>query len=323
MNDKLVRRAGDDPAAFPQEWDGAIALARRRRAPGADINGLAYDVHGWSDGWLFEAMITQAGGRLLNEADDAIAFNGLVGLNALRTFRRFVTESSMTPIDWDQSRQQFDAGRTGIYLPSRANLQPIKGLVGASSRCATATFPISDRTNDRIPAGGSGVMIPARDPAKQRAAWECAKFVTGPEAQKVVVEMTGHLPTNRRRGARLPRPLVRRQPECGHADPAGRSREPLGRLSRRELGAHLARAARCDHAGDARGDHAGSRPGTHWHRDHADDARVGSISSRFIAGCIRSGAGIRARRSRRSACRSWARRANSIVIAGKTGREAR
>jgi multiple sugar transport system substrate-binding protein len=45
-----------------------IALAGRIRALGADINGMAYDVHGWPDGWLFEAMITQAGGRLLNDA---------------------------------------------------------------------------------------------------------------------------------------------------------------------------------------------------------------------------------------------------------------
>ncbi len=198
MNEELVRRAGGDPAAFPQDWDGVIALAGRIRALGADINGMAYDVHGWPDGWLFEAMITQAGGRLLNEAGDAIAFNGPVGLAALRTFRRFVTEGGMTPIDWDQSRQQFGAGKTGIYVASPANLQQINGLVGGKFPLRTATFPISDRANGRIPTGGNGVMILARDPAKQRAAWDYAKFITGPEAQKVVVEMTGYLPTNRR-----------------------------------------------------------------------------------------------------------------------------
>jgi multiple sugar transport system substrate-binding protein len=198
MNEELVRRAGGDPAAFPQDWDGVIALAGRIRALGADINGMAYDVHGWPDGWLFEAMITQAGGRLLNEAGDAIAFNGPVGLSALRTFRRFVTDGGMTPIDWDQSRQQFGAGKTGIYVASPANLQQINGLVGGKFPLRTATFPISDRANGRIPTGGNGVMILARDPAKQRAAWDYAKFVTGPEAQKVVVEMTGYLPTNRR-----------------------------------------------------------------------------------------------------------------------------
>jgi multiple sugar transport system substrate-binding protein len=198
MNEELVRRAGGDPAAFPGDWDGVIALAGRIRTLGADINGMAYDVHGWPDGWLFEAMITQAGGRLLNEAGDAIAFDGPVGLDALRTFRRFVTEGGMTPIDWDQSRQQFGAGKTGIYVASPANLQQINGLVGGKFALRTATFPISDRASGRIPTGGNGVMILARDPAKQRAAWDYAKFITGPEAQKVVVEMTGYLPTNRR-----------------------------------------------------------------------------------------------------------------------------
>jgi multiple sugar transport system substrate-binding protein len=104
----------------------------------------------------------------------------------------------MQLIDWDQSRQQFGAGKTGIYVASPANLQQINGLVGGKFPLRTATFPISDQANGRIPTGGNGVMILARDPAKQRAAWDYAKFVTGPEAQKVVVEMTGYLPTNRR-----------------------------------------------------------------------------------------------------------------------------
>ena len=39
-------------------------------------------------------------------------------------------------------------------------------------------------------------IITTKDPAKQKAAWEYIKFLTGPEAQKIVVETTGYMPTN-------------------------------------------------------------------------------------------------------------------------------
>jgi multiple sugar transport system substrate-binding protein len=86
----------------------------------------------------------------------------------------------------------------GIYFASPANLTQVTGLVGGKFDLRTTTFPVADAAKGRIPTGGNGVVILARNPAKQRAAWDYAKFITGPEAQKVVVEMTGYLPTNRR-----------------------------------------------------------------------------------------------------------------------------
>jgi multiple sugar transport system substrate-binding protein len=194
----LVRRAGGNPDALPTAWDDVIALAGRMNNQAEGTNGIAYDVHGWPDGWLFEAMITQNGGRLLKPDDSAVAFDDGTGLAALRTFRRFVTDGGMQLIDWNQSRQQFGAGKIGIYAASPANLQQITGLVGDKFTLRTHTFPITDQANGRIPTGGNGAVILTRDAAKQAAAWAFLKFVTGPEAQKVVVEMTGYLPTNLR-----------------------------------------------------------------------------------------------------------------------------
>jgi multiple sugar transport system substrate-binding protein len=39
-------------------------------------------------------------------------------------------------------------------------------------------------------------IITAREAAKQAAAWDSLKFVTGPEVPKIVVETTGYMPTN-------------------------------------------------------------------------------------------------------------------------------
>lgn len=144
FNADLVRQAGVEPADFPKTFDGVIALAAKINKPAEGINGIAYDVNGWPDSWLFEAMISQAGGRLLTEDGSDIAFDGPVGLAAMKTFRRFVTEGGMALIDWDQSRQQFGAGKIGIYFASPANLTQVTGLVGSKFDLRTTIFPIDD-----------------------------------------------------------------------------------------------------------------------------------------------------------------------------------
>lgn len=198
FNTELVKKAGGDPANMPKTFDDLIALAKKINDPAAGINGIAYDVHGWPDSWLFEAMISQGGGRLLNEAGTDIAFDNEHGLNALKTFRRLVTDGGMQMIDWEQSRQQFGAGKIGIFFTTPAHLTQVTGLIGGKFDWGTATFPIGDTAKGVIPTGGNAVMMFTKDPAKQAAAWEFMKFMTSPEGQKVVVEMTGYLPTNLR-----------------------------------------------------------------------------------------------------------------------------
>lgn len=212
-NADLVKKAGVDPANFPKTFDGIIELAKKVNDPANGINGMAYDVHGWPDSWLFEAAIGQSGGRLLNADGTDIAFDGPAGLNALKTFRRFVTEGGMQLIDWEQSRQQFGAGKVGILFTTPAHLTQVTGLVGNKFDLKTSTFPMDDTKNGYIPTGGNAVVMLTQDAAKQKAAWEFIKYVTGPEAQKIVVEMTGYLPTNARAsGAEFLGPFYEKNP---------------------------------------------------------------------------------------------------------------
>jgi multiple sugar transport system substrate-binding protein len=213
FNADLVKKAGVDPKDFPTTFEGIIALAKKINDPAAGINGMAYDVHGWPDGWLFEAAITQAGGKLINDDGTDIAFDGAIGLETMKLFRRFVTEGGMQLIDWEQSRQQFGAGKIGIFFSTPAHLTQVTGFVGGKFDFRTSKFPIADEKNGRIPTGGNGVMMFTKDDAKQKAAWEFIKFMTGPEAQKIIVEMTGYLPTNARAsGAEFLGPFYEKNP---------------------------------------------------------------------------------------------------------------
>ena len=192
---ELVKKAGGDPDRMPDNWDGILALAAKIRS--ADVAGLAYNVHDWPDVWLYHAMITQAGGTVVDGAKVPLGGPDL-GVKVLERFRRFVAEDGMPLIDWDQSRQQFIAGKIGIFFDTPARLRQVTDLIGDKFTLRTAIFPIDNKAKGGLPTGGNAALITSRDPKKQKAAWEFLKFVTGPEAQKIVVESTGYLPTNLR-----------------------------------------------------------------------------------------------------------------------------
>ena len=197
-NADLVKKAGGDPDHMPDTWDGIMALAKKIKASGgAEVAGIAYNVNDWPDVWLYHAMILQAGGTVVDGKSVPLGGPDL-GVKVLDRFRNFVSEAGMPLINWDQSRQQFIAGRIGIFFDTPARLRQVTDLIGDKFTLRSATFPIDNKTKGGLPTGGNAALITTHDAKKQKAAWEFIKFETGPEAQKIVVETTGYLPTNLR-----------------------------------------------------------------------------------------------------------------------------
>lgn len=196
-NAELVKKAGGDPDHMPDDWEATMALAAKIKAEGPDIAGLAYNVQDWPAVWLYHSMINQAGGIVV-DGNRVLLGGPNIGVKVLERFRRFVTEDGMPLIGMEQSRQQFVAGKVGLYFDSPARLKQMAGMVGSRFTLHTAKFPIDNKAHGTLPTGGNAGTITTRDPKKRKAAWEYLKFVTGPEAQKIVVEGTGYLPTNLR-----------------------------------------------------------------------------------------------------------------------------
>ncbi|MCX7932059.1 MAG: ABC transporter substrate-binding protein [Rhodovarius sp.] len=197
-NPELVARAGGDPDAFPTSWEGVIALGARIKAAFPQAMGVSYYINSFDSDWLWQALVHQGGGRMLTPAGDAPAFGDAAGQAAIQLARRFVTEAGMGLIGADQNRQQFATGGIGIIFDSPARLAVITGLVGGRFPLRTAPFPITDQERGGVPTGGNAAVITTRDPAKREACWRYVRFSAGPEAQKIAVELTGYLPTNRR-----------------------------------------------------------------------------------------------------------------------------
>jgi multiple sugar transport system substrate-binding protein len=195
-NVELVKKAGGDPDHMPDTWDGVLELAKKIKATGGpDVAGLAYNVNDWPDVWLYHAMILQAGGTVVDGKKVPLGGPDL-GVKVLDRFRRFVSEAGMPLINWDQSRQQFIAGKIGIFFDTPARMRQVTDLIGSKFTLRSTTFPIDNKAKGGLPTGGNAAIITTHDPKKQKAAWEFIKFETGPIAQKIVVETTGYLPTN-------------------------------------------------------------------------------------------------------------------------------
>ncbi|MEI9424775.1 ABC transporter substrate-binding protein [Mesorhizobium sp. Cs1299R1N1] len=176
-------------------WEGIIGAAEKISDAGA-ADGMSYAVNEWGDDWLWQALILNSGGQIMNPDKTAVAFGDDSGKSAVTLIRRFVTETRMPFLDEDQAIQQFAAGKLGIYIGSTAEVRVMGDAIGGKFHFATAPYPAPLKGAGGLPVGGSGAVITATDPAKQKAAWEFVKFVTGPAGQKIVVLGSGYMPTN-------------------------------------------------------------------------------------------------------------------------------
>lgn len=198
VNANLVRAAGGDPENMPTTFPELIELAKTIHEADPRVAGMSYDIAGWPDDWLWQAMVYQQGGQLIDPETNQVAFDNEIGLNGLTMIRQMAAEAGAPTFDWDQARQQFGAGMTGFLFSTPAHVQTIEGLVGDRFELVTTTFPLDDPENGGVPTGGNSAVMLTQDEAKQQAAWDYIKWVTGPEAQDIIVRITGYLPTNKR-----------------------------------------------------------------------------------------------------------------------------
>ncbi|KFI26305.1 ABC transporter substrate-binding protein [Paracoccus methylovorus] len=198
VNADLVRAAGGDPENMPTTFPELIELAKTIHEADPRVAGMSYDIAGWPDDWLWQAMVYQQGGKLIDTETNQVAFDNEIGLNGLTMIRQMAAEAGAPTFDWDQARQQFGAGMTGFLFSTPAHVQTIEGLVGDRFELITTTFPLDDPENGGVPTGGNSAVMLTQDEAKQQAAWDYIKWVTGPEAQDIIVRITGYLPTNKR-----------------------------------------------------------------------------------------------------------------------------
>jgi multiple sugar transport system substrate-binding protein len=193
-NVDLFKRAGLDPAKFPTNWDDVIAASKKIEALGDGIEGMFFRWPG--DDWMFSALLYGHGGRMLTEDEKDVAFNGPEGLKALQLLDRMVKEGGMPNYAGTADLQAFAAGKLGMMFRTTAQVRSIAQSVGTNFELQTTIMPVIDPVKGRLPTGGAGAMITAKDPRKQEAAWKFVKFATSAEGTTLMVKNTGYVPCN-------------------------------------------------------------------------------------------------------------------------------
>lgn len=196
FNAGLVRQAGGDPNNFPQDWNSILALAARINALGNDVSGisLAWDISG---NWMWQALVASHGGTMLTADEKKVAFGDAAGRTSIRLLSRIVKEGGMRNLKVQTAMQSFAAGKIGILVSTSAYTETLMKGVGSRFDVRTSTFPLpAGEARGRLPGGGSAVLVFARQPQKQKAAWEFVKFITSAESAAYVARHTGYAPAN-------------------------------------------------------------------------------------------------------------------------------
>jgi len=191
-NADLVTKAGSDAANLPTSWDGVFELARKIKALGGQTQGFHYD---WdiTGNWMWQALVFSNGGAMLTADEKKVAFDGPAGKTAIETLGRMVTEGTMRDVAQNVSLQDFTSGTMGIWGHSTSRLGGVTKQVADKFKLLTGLYPC--QPNGRLPLGGNAAMMFAKDPAKQKAAWEYIKFATGPVGATMMVQATGYFPS--------------------------------------------------------------------------------------------------------------------------------
>jgi len=197
-NRDLVAQAGGDPDNFPTNWPDTIALAKKIDALGDDVSGISMNIDTWLDDSMYRFLVYQQGGDYVTPDGKGITFgDDGTGLKALQYARAFIAEGGQQRQSYDQATQRFYAGQIGIIYATSASIKGYLKQIGDRFELGTAAYP-RDNPEATFPPGPSAAVMFTDDPAKQAAAWEYIKYITGPEAQTVVGTNTGYLPTNKR-----------------------------------------------------------------------------------------------------------------------------
>jgi len=194
VNMNLLANTGVDVNSLTN-WPAILAAGKAvDQHNGGPINGFYFD---WEQtgNWLFQALVTSNGGRMLANNQCDIAFGDAHGIAALKTLESFY-QAGMKNLGRDPAHQAFIAGELGIWVSSSGFAATTEKMIGDRFKLKTLVFPVGAQ-DPHLPGGGSMAMVFSSDPTRQKAAWEFVKFATSGAGQAIMAKGTGYMPVNR------------------------------------------------------------------------------------------------------------------------------
>lgn len=190
FNLDLLREAGVEQP--PATWEQVLAAAQAVKDK-MGVSGTCTPAD--DETWLLQAYMNGNGGQLLSEDGTQAGFNSPESIEALQLWGDMVQDGLAVNAGWDGCRTGFLTGDIAMKLDSTGNIASTNKA--ATFDVITARFPQFEDKPRGLPAGGNSLWIFSEDLAKQEAAWEFIKFLTGPVGDTMWVKGTGYLPVRK------------------------------------------------------------------------------------------------------------------------------
>lgn len=191
-NAALFRAAGLDPAHPPTTMDQVKADALAIVAHGGQ--GVYFDVAGAAKSdFLTQSLVDSNGGAVV-APDGRITLDQPAAVDALAAMGDLTRSGAQPGVSEAAALAAFKAGKLGMVVTSTAVLAALDAAAGGKFPVLTATFPAFGDKPARPTYSGAGLVVLAKDPAKQRAAWTFVKFLTSARAYTTITPKIGYLP---------------------------------------------------------------------------------------------------------------------------------
>jgi multiple sugar transport system substrate-binding protein len=183
--------ASEGLSAAPANWDEYRDYARRltkRRA--GESEPRQWGTAGQISAWMFENLLIQNGGRILNESETEARFNSEEGVEALEFMVELLTEHGKVTSGYEY-QNDFQAGKVGMIEGSTVSLSFLEGKYTFDM----AVAPLPERKQKGCFVAGTNVVIFSEAEQREKdAAWEFIRWFTSPEITARWAVATGYAP---------------------------------------------------------------------------------------------------------------------------------
>jgi multiple sugar transport system substrate-binding protein len=194
-NKDLFSKAGLKTPSPNWTWNELVSDAKAISDPANKVFGLAYP----SDGseatvWVYEAMLWEAGGDILNADNTKAAFNSPAGVEALTTLRQMEQDGSLyldfNP-DAGKTEDLFNSNRIGMLITAPWDLPSFP-----NAHYGVQFMPsFQPGGNHDTIAGPDNWVIFDNGQDHVNAAWDFLRYMTSPDQVAQNSMKTGDLPT--------------------------------------------------------------------------------------------------------------------------------
>ncbi|MBS4205545.1 ABC transporter substrate-binding protein [Lederbergia citrea] len=199
-NKDAFKKAGLDPEKAPETFEEVEAASKKIVESNKQMKGFALQAYGW----LFEELLANQGGILMNndngrsDTPTEVAFDNEKGKSIFEWAKRMVDNGTFANygINEDNMVAGFLAGDVAMFLQSSASSRDV--IDNAPFEVGVAFLPHPEKEERQgVAIGGASLwMSSGKDEAEQNAAWEFMKYLQTPDVQAKWHVGTGYFAIN-------------------------------------------------------------------------------------------------------------------------------